>query len=53
VRAAAYSLFGATLLDWGSPRFYAVTAALLVVALAPLVHPAFRRWLFGRDAAQG
>lgn len=49
VRAAAFSVFGATLLDWGSPRFYAASAALLLVAVAPLVHPAFRRWLFGRE----
>ncbi len=46
VRAFAYSFFGSTLLAPGSPRFYAATFTLLLVALLPLAHPAVRRRLF-------
>ncbi|MEN8185162.1 MAG: hypothetical protein ABFS46_21780, partial [Myxococcota bacterium] len=52
IRAATYSFFGSTLLDWGSPRFYAASAVLVVVILLPLAHPAVRRRLVARAAPQ-
>jgi uncharacterized membrane protein YdjX (TVP38/TMEM64 family) len=42
VRAFAYSFFGSTLLDPGTPRFWIATVVLVVVALLPLAHPGFR-----------
>lgn len=42
VRAFAFSFFGSTLLDPGSPRFWIATAVLLAVALLPLAHRGFR-----------
>lgn len=42
VRAFAFSFFGSTLLDPGTPRFWIATAVLVVVALLPFAHPGFR-----------
>jgi uncharacterized membrane protein YdjX (TVP38/TMEM64 family) len=42
VRAFAFSFFGSTLLDPGTPRFWVATIVLLGVALLPLAHPGFR-----------
>jgi uncharacterized membrane protein YdjX (TVP38/TMEM64 family) len=42
VRSFAYSFFGSTLLDPGTPRFWVATIVLLGVALLPLAHPGFR-----------
>jgi uncharacterized membrane protein YdjX (TVP38/TMEM64 family) len=42
VRALAYSFFGSTLLDPGTPRFWVATILLVAVALLPLAHPGFR-----------
>jgi uncharacterized membrane protein YdjX (TVP38/TMEM64 family) len=55
LRAACYSYFGANLLDPGSRSFWAATALLVVVSLAPLAHPGVRRRLFarGRDRSAG
>jgi uncharacterized membrane protein YdjX (TVP38/TMEM64 family) len=45
IRAFAYSFFGSTLLDPGTPRFWIATLVLAVVSLAPLAHPGFRERL--------
>ena len=45
VRALAYSLFGSTLSDTGSPAFYVATGLLAVATLGPLAHPGIRRRL--------
>jgi uncharacterized membrane protein YdjX (TVP38/TMEM64 family) len=42
VRAFALSFFGSTLLDPGTPRFWAATGTLLAVALLPLAHGGLR-----------
>jgi uncharacterized membrane protein YdjX (TVP38/TMEM64 family) len=42
VRAFAYSFFGSTLLDPGTPRFWVATILLLAVCLLPLAHRGFR-----------
>jgi uncharacterized membrane protein YdjX (TVP38/TMEM64 family) len=51
-RAFAYSFFGSTLLDPGSPEFYVATAFIVGVFALPLLHPAVRRRLFGRLGAR-
>lgn len=48
VRAGAYSIFGASLLEPGTLRFYLSSALLAAVALAPLAHPGLRRRFLGR-----
>lgn len=45
VRAFAYSFFGSTLLDPGTPRFWFATIVLAAVVLAPLAHPGIRQRL--------
>jgi uncharacterized membrane protein YdjX (TVP38/TMEM64 family) len=52
IRAGAYSFLGSTLLDFGSPRFFAATALLAAVALLPLAHPQLRRRLVARWRAR-
>jgi uncharacterized membrane protein YdjX (TVP38/TMEM64 family) len=47
-RAGLYAWFGAQLVDFGSPRFWAATLLLLAVAVLPLLHPSVRRWLLVR-----
>ncbi|HZO09885.1 MAG TPA: VTT domain-containing protein [Myxococcota bacterium] len=47
-RAFLYAWLGAQLVDFGSPRFWAATLLLLVVAVLPLAHPRVRRWLLAR-----
>jgi uncharacterized membrane protein YdjX (TVP38/TMEM64 family) len=42
VRAFAYAFFGSTLLEPGTPRFWAATALLAAAALLPLAHPRVR-----------
>lgn len=42
VRAAAYSLFGAHILDWREPRFWLISGAVVLVGLLPLLHPSLR-----------
>lgn len=51
VRAGAYSFFGATLTDVGSPLFWAAAAFLLLTIVVPLAHPGLRRRLFRPDVA--
>jgi uncharacterized membrane protein YdjX (TVP38/TMEM64 family) len=46
VRAFLLAFFGSTLLDPGSPRFYA-SLLLLAVFTVPLLHPGLRRRMFG------
>jgi uncharacterized membrane protein YdjX (TVP38/TMEM64 family) len=45
VRAFAYSFFGSTLLEPGTPRFWVATVVLAAAALAPLAHPGVRERL--------
>jgi uncharacterized membrane protein YdjX (TVP38/TMEM64 family) len=45
LRAGLYALLGANLLDVGSSGFWLSSAALAVLALAPLAHPGLRRRL--------
>lgn len=52
VRAFAYSFFGSTLLEPGTPRFWVASALLAAVSLAPLVHPGVRERLL-RAAGRG
>jgi uncharacterized membrane protein YdjX (TVP38/TMEM64 family) len=47
-RAACYSFLGATLLEPGSPRFWLASGVLLMVSLAPLLHPGLRARLLLR-----
>ena len=54
VRAFAYSFFGSTLLEPGTPRFWIATVVLAAAALAPLAHPGVRERLLhaaGRGGA--
>ena len=54
LRAVCYALLGATLLEPGSTRFWLASGLLLIVALAPLLHPALRRRLLRRpQSAEG
>jgi uncharacterized membrane protein YdjX (TVP38/TMEM64 family) len=47
IRATALAFFGSTLVDFGTPRFYAATAIVLVLGLAPLAHRGLRERIFG------
>jgi uncharacterized membrane protein YdjX (TVP38/TMEM64 family) len=49
LRSLSWSVFGASLLDTGSPRFWITTALLVLVTLVPLAHPRVRGALFGRE----
>ena len=49
VRAFAYSAFGATLTDAGSPTFWAVAGALAAVVVVPLHVPSVRARLLVRE----
>jgi uncharacterized membrane protein YdjX (TVP38/TMEM64 family) len=49
VRAFAFSLFGSTLLELGTPRFWLASALLAAVALIPIVHRGTRERLL-RDS---
>jgi uncharacterized membrane protein YdjX (TVP38/TMEM64 family) len=51
-RAACYSFLGANLLNPGSPRFWAASALLLLVSLAPLLHPGLRARLLKRPGKE-
>lgn len=42
IRAFAYSFFGSTLLEPGTPRFWIASFLLAAAALAPLAHPGIR-----------
>ena len=46
-RSFAYSYFGSTLLDLGSPEFFVATALLVAVALLPFAHRGLRERVFG------
>jgi uncharacterized membrane protein YdjX (TVP38/TMEM64 family) len=52
VRAFAYAFFGSTLLEPGTPRFWAATVLLAVVALLPLAHRGLRQRVL-RAAGRG
>jgi len=52
IRAFAYSFFGSTLLDPGTPRFWIATVVLAIAAVAPLAHRGFRERLL-RAAGRG
>jgi uncharacterized membrane protein YdjX (TVP38/TMEM64 family) len=47
VRAATLSFFGASLLEFGTPRFYLATGIVLALALLPLAHRRTRERIFG------
>lgn len=47
-RAACYSFLGASLLEPGSARFWLASGVLLLVSLAPLLHPGLRARLLRR-----
>lgn len=47
VRSLTLAFFGSSLLELGSPRFYAATVLVLVFALLPLAHPIVRERIFG------
>jgi uncharacterized membrane protein YdjX (TVP38/TMEM64 family) len=47
IRSLAYSFFGSTVLDLGSPRFYAAAALIAAAVILPLTHAGLRRRLFG------
>ena len=47
IRASTLAFFGSSLLEFGTPRFYAATALVLVLGLLPLVHPGIRERIFG------
>jgi uncharacterized membrane protein YdjX (TVP38/TMEM64 family) len=46
VRSFAYSVFGATLLDAGSTRFWIVATVLALAVTLPLLVPGVRRRMF-------
>jgi uncharacterized membrane protein YdjX (TVP38/TMEM64 family) len=48
VRAFILAFFGSTLLEPGSPRFYAASLLLLAVFAVPLLHRGLRRRMFGK-----
>lgn len=52
IRAFAYSFFGSTLLEPGTPRFWIASVLLALAALAPLAHPGIRAGLM-RAAGRG
>lgn len=52
IRAFAYSFFGSTLLEPGTPRFWIASILLALAALAPLAHPGIRARLM-RAAGRG
>jgi len=47
VRAVALALFGSTLLEFGTPRFYVATTVVVGLALLPLAHRGVRERIFG------
>lgn len=47
VRSSTLSLFGSSLLEFGTPRFYTATAVVLAVSLLPLAHRGLRERIFG------
>ncbi|RIL05611.1 MAG: hypothetical protein DCC71_09815 [Proteobacteria bacterium] len=54
VRAFAFSFFGSTLLDPGTPRFWIASVLLVLAGVLPLAHPGVRARLLrvaGRDVA--
>lgn len=51
-RAFAYSLFGSTLLDVGSPEFYIATVGLLAVVVLPLCHRGLREKVLARGGVR-
>ncbi len=48
IRAFALAFLGESLLEIGSPRFFAATGVLLACVVLPFAHPAVRRRVFGR-----
>jgi len=50
-RAAGYAYLGANILEPTSPKFWAMSAALFVLSVAPLAHRGLRERLFGRASA--
>jgi len=46
LRAAAFSLFGSSLVEGGSIEFYVFSAVLLGAVLLPFAHPSVRRYFF-------
>jgi uncharacterized membrane protein YdjX (TVP38/TMEM64 family) len=51
VRSFIYAVFGSTLVDVRSPRFFVATVLLMAVAVLPLLHPRVFRWVIGGDEA--
>ncbi len=47
VRASTLSFFGASLLEFGTPRFYTASAIVVALALVPLAHRGTRERIFG------
>jgi len=50
IRAFAFSLFGSSLVDVGSPGFWAAVVLLGTALLVPALHPGLRRWIFRAEA---
>ncbi|TDJ14786.1 MAG: TVP38/TMEM64 family protein [Deltaproteobacteria bacterium] len=48
IRAASYSVFGSSLVDIGSPRFYVASGVLILITLLPFAHPKVRKRIFSR-----
>jgi len=48
IRAASYSVFGSSLVDIGSPRFYVASGVLILITLLPFAHPKVRKRIFAR-----
>ena len=51
-RATCYAYLGANILEPTSPKFWATSAALIVLSVAPLAHRGLRERLFGRAVPQ-
>jgi uncharacterized membrane protein YdjX (TVP38/TMEM64 family) len=47
VRSSTLAFFGSSLLEFGTPRFYASSALVLVLGLLPLAHRGLRERIFG------
>ena len=50
-RAACYAFLGAHILEPTSPQFWAASAVLFVISVAPLAHPGLRARLFGQSVS--
>lgn len=51
VRSFTFAVFGSSLIDVTSPRFFVATAFLLAAGILPLLSPKVFRWIIGADEA--